>query len=106
MPDIDINYDSITQVASLLSNAELNISPQISNLHTQVDALLSPDTTGGLWMSQTSPAIQAQYEQFNTAAVQCCQAITSFSQMFNTLVTNLQSMDGSMAYNVSHPTSS
>ena len=106
MPDIDINYEAITQVSSLLQNAEQNISPQISNLHAQVDSLLSPDSTGGLWMSQTSPAIQAQYEQFNTAAVQCCQAISSFSQMFSNLVTNLQSMDGSMAYSISHPTSS
>lgn len=104
MADIDINYETIQTVAGLLSSAESNISPQISNLHTQVDNLLQQD--GGLWMSQTSPAIQAQYEQFNTAAVQCCSAITSFSQMFNNLVTNLQSMDGSMAYSIAHPSSS
>ena len=104
MADIDISYETIQTVAGLLNSAESNIAPQITNLHNQVDGLLQQD--GGLWMSQTSPAIQAQYEQFNTAAVQCCTAITNFANMFSTLVTNLQSMDTSMAYSINHPTSS
>ena len=104
MADIDIDYDTINGVSGLLNSAEANISPQISNLHTQVDNMLMQD--GGLWMSQTSPAIQQQYEQFNSAAIQCCNAINSFANMFSSLVKNLQSMDGTMANNINNPSSS
>lgn len=104
MAEIDISYENIQQAATILTNAEADIAPQIKNMQTQVDNLLTPD--GGLWMSQTSPAIQAQYDQFNTSAVQCCQAITSFANMFTSLVNNLQSMDTRMAYNITNPSSS
>ena len=104
MADIDIDYDTIATVSGILNNAEANISPQVANMHTQVDNMLMQD--GGLWMSQTSPAIQQQYEQFNSAAIQCCNAITSFANMFTNLVQNLQSMDGKMASSINNPTSS
>jgi uncharacterized protein YukE len=104
MADIDIDYDTISTVSGLLNGAEQNILPQITTLHTTVDNMLMQD--GGLWMSQTSPAIQAQYETFNSAALQCCNAISSFANMFSTLVTNLQSMDQKMASSIANPTSS
>ena len=104
MAEIDISYENITQAATVLTNAESDIAPRIQNMQTQVDNLLTPD--GGLWMSQTSPAIQAQYDQFNSSAVQCCSAITSFANMFKSLVSNLQSMDQKMAYNITNPSSS
>jgi hypothetical protein len=104
MADIDIEYESITGVAQLLLNAQTDITPSISNLATQVDNLLQQD--GGLWMSQTSPAIQLQYNTFNTAAQQCCAAIGEFYTMFTTLVQNLTSMDQNMAYSIAHPSSS
>jgi len=104
MADIDLDYDTISSVAGVLTSAEANISPQISNLQTQVTGLLQQD--GGLWMSQSSPQIQAQYNTFNSAAVQCCTAITNFASMFTTLVQNMTSMDGSMAYSIAHPSSS
>jgi hypothetical protein len=104
MADIDIDYDTITTVSGLLNSAEANILPQIQTLHTSVDNMLMAD--GGLYMSQTSPAIQAQYETFNSAAIQCCNAITSFANMFSTLVLNLQSMDQKMASSIQNPTSS
>lgn len=103
MADIDIDYDTVTGVSSLLNSAEANISPQISNLHTTVDNMLMQD--GGLWMNSTSPAIQQQYENFNSAAIQCCNAISSFANMFSTLVANLQSMDGKMASSINNPSS-
>jgi hypothetical protein len=105
VPDIDINYDDISQAAALLNNAANNtISPELTTLYNKVDSLLKDG--GGLYMMQTSPAIWSQYEQFNTSAVQCVQAINSFASMFNSLVSNLQSMDGKLAYNVLHPSSS
>lgn len=104
MPDIDVDYDTIDQVATLLTNAYNNISPQINSLHKHVDNLLMKD--GGLWMRQTSPAIQAQYEQFNQAATNCVQAIQSFSAMFSQLRGNLQSIDTQMATAIKHPSGS
>lgn len=102
MPDIDINYDDITQASTLLNNAANNtIAPELTTLYNKVDALLKDG--GGLYMMQTSPAIWAQYEQFDTSARQCVSAITSFASMFSSLVTNLQSMDKNLAYNVSNP---
>jgi hypothetical protein len=105
MPDIDINYDDITQAAALLNNAANNtIAPELTTLYTRVDSLLKDG--GGLYMMQTSPAIWSQYEQFDASAKQCVQAITSFANMFTSLVNNLQSMDGKLAYSVLHPSSS
>lgn len=103
--NIDINYDTITSVASQLNTAaNETIAPALATLHTNVDNLLQQG--GGLYMVQTSPAINAQYEQFNSSATQCVNAIQSFATMFNTLVTNMQSMDSSLAYNIAHPSSS
>jgi len=104
MADIDIDYGTINSVAGLLSSAESNINPQITTMYNQVDGLLQAD--GGLWMSQTSPAIWGQYEQFNSAAQNCMAAITNFAGMFSTLVKNMTSMDGKMAYSINNPSSS
>ena len=104
MTDIDINYDDISQASTLLNNAANNtIAPELTTLYTKVDALLKDG--GGLYMMQTSPAIWSQYEQFNSSATQCVQAINSFASMFSSLVSNLQSMDGKLAYNILNPSS-
>ena len=103
--NIDIAYDTITTVATTLNTAATEtIAPSLANLHTTVDNLLQQG--GGLYMVQTSSAINAQYETFNSSATQCVSAIQSFATMFNTLVTNMQSMDNSLAYNIAHPSSS
>jgi cytochrome c556 len=105
MPDIDINYDDISQAATLLNNAANNtIAPELTTLRTKVDSLLKDG--GGLYMMQTSPAIWSQYEQFDSSAQQCVAAINSFAGMFNSLVSNMQSMDGKLAYNILHPSGS
>ena len=101
--DIDVDYESITQVAALLRQAQRTLSPQLAALHAQVDALLAPGTGGGTWISQTSPAIRCQYEQFHAAAAQYLQAVAGFSRVFALLVANLQSVEGTMAYSASYP---
>ncbi len=103
-PDIGINYDDISTAASLLNTAANDtIAPELTTLYNSVHSLLQ--NGGGLYMIQTSPAIQSQYDQFNTSAQQCVQAIQSFASMFNNLVSNLQSMDTKLAYNITHPSS-
>ena len=105
MTDIDINYDEISQASTLLNNAaNSTIAPELTTLRTTVDALLKDG--GGLYMMQTSPAIWSQYEQFDSSASQCVQAIISFANMFSSLVSNMQSMDTKLAYNILHPSGS
>jgi hypothetical protein len=104
-PDIGINYDDITTAAGLLNTAANDtIAPELTTLYNSVHTLLQ--NGGGLYMIQTSPAIQTQYDQFNSSALQCVDAIRSFAKMFNDLVANLQSMDGKLAYTITHPSSS
>jgi len=104
MADLAVEYDSILTVSGLLKGAETSIAPQISALHSQVDALLTQD--GGLWLNSSSPAMQQQYETFNTQAQNCVDSIGSFATMFQQLAASLQSMDTSMAYSINHPSSS
>jgi uncharacterized protein YukE len=101
MADIDLSYETIQATASTLTAAANNISPQITTLQSRVNGLLQPD--GGFWMNQTAPAIQTQYNQFNSAATQCVQAINDFANMFNNFVQSMQSMDAKSAYQVLNP---
>lgn len=104
-PDIGIHYENITTASTLLNTAaNYTIAPEIQKLYTSVHNLLQ--NGGGLYMIQTSPAIQAQYDQFNSSAQQCVEAIKSFAKMFSDLAANLQSMDSKLAYNITHPSSS
>lgn len=101
MSEIDVDYEVTNAIANALNAAVININPQIVQMATAVTNLLAPD--GGLNMQNTSPQIAAQYNQFNTSAMQCTQAIGQFAAMFNGLVSSLQSMDANMAYQIAHP---
>jgi hypothetical protein len=104
-PDIGIHYENITTASTLLNTAANDtIAPELTTLYNSVHSLLQ--NGGGLYMIQTSPAIQAQYDQFNSSALQCVEAIKSFAKMFSDLAANLQSMDSKLAYNITHPSSS
>jgi len=92
-PDIGINYDDITTASGLLTTAANDtIAPELTTLYNSVHNLLQ--NGGGLYMIQTSPAIQAQYEQFNSSALQCVEAIKSFAKMFSDLVAKCEQAGG------------
>ena len=99
--DISIDYSIISAVATKLSNAALEIGPQITDLYKSVDGLLTQD--GGLWMEQTSSAIQTVYTTFNTSAGNFVTNLTSFSKMFSDFVSNLQNMDTQYAQSITNP---
>lgn len=101
MPEMNIDYETTLNVATALNNAEAVIVPQINMMHNQVDALLGPE--GGFYMQHSSPAIQAQYETFNSNAMALCSNITSFAGMFQSLVTSLQSMDTGITNKITNP---
>jgi uncharacterized protein YukE len=103
MANINIDYESMKLASQELLGAQEIISPQITSLYTEVDALLTQD--GGLWMKQTSPAFQESYQKLNTSAIAVVNAIQSFSDMFASLITNLSQMDGAYAFQLNNPTS-
>lgn len=99
MADINVDYQAISTVAGLLNSAESNITPQISNMYTQVDNLLTE--AGGLWLDKATPAILQVYGDFNSSAQQVCSAIGNFATTFQTLVSNFQSMDQNLSISIS-----
>jgi uncharacterized protein YukE len=103
-PDMALTYEEVDNVATVLNTAALNLAPQIQGLATTVTNMLQPQ--GGLWMNQTAPAIQSQYNTFNSAMLNCVCALGSFSCLFNGLVTAIQSMDSQSALQINNPSSS
>jgi len=101
MADMKIDYTTILNVSGQLNAAEVNISPQLATLRTQVDGLLTQ--SGGLWMDQATPAFLDSYATFDSSATACCSAIGNFASIFSTFVANLQSMDFSLAKSISSP---
>jgi len=101
MANINLDFATITNVSMILTAAYNDLSPQIMNLKTTVDAMLQKD--GGLWMKSTSPAFQQQYDDFNASAVNVVNAIASFSSMFAGLASDMQKMDSDYAFQILHP---
>jgi len=101
MADIDLHYDLITNMSTLLTGAHDTIGQSITDLRTRVDNLVQRD--GGLWLNSTSPAIQTAYDNFSQSALQVVTSIASFSDMFKQLVMGMASMDEKMAYQIQNP---
>jgi len=101
MADIRLDYQTIHTVSTKLNAAEQNISPQLADLHTQVDGLLTED--GGLYMKATSPALQSTYEQFNTNVMLAMNSINNFADMFRGIATSTQEYDSNSANQILHP---
>lgn len=102
--DMDVTYDNITSVDTILNNAVATIVPQLTALQNQVQALLAPD--GGLWLQQSSPALWSAYQQFNTSLTNGIQDINQFATQFNGIATSLQQMDTQLAQSITSSSSS
>jgi len=102
--DMAIDYEIVTGVYQMLSNAATEISPQIDNMRTRVTGLLTQD--GGLWMDSTSPAIVSVYQNFDQSAINMVKSIASFGSTFSQLVSDLQTMDQSNAKQILNPPAS
>ena len=98
MADIAIDYTEIQQCSATLTSAVQNIVPQLQNLQSRVNQLLSPD--GGLYMVNTSPALQNAYQKFNTQVTQAVNAIDEFAKQFNSIASGMKSTDVNMASQV------
>jgi hypothetical protein len=103
MVDVAIDYATIQTVCGALNNAVTNIVPELTSLQTQVDGLLQQD--GGLWLSQTSPALQTSYHTFSSSLTNPVNGITNFAQQFSSIGSQMKDMDTQMANSVKNPTS-
>ncbi|SEO08710.1 hypothetical protein [Actinacidiphila rubida] len=91
--NVQLEYNQIDTVSSQLNNAVQNINPQLMTLKTSVDNLLAD----GLFLQQTSPAMQHAYEQFTTQLSQIVTKIGDFAKQFTDIKTQINDMDTTMA---------
>lgn len=91
--NVQLEYSQIDTVASQLNNAVQNINPQLLTLKTSVDGLL----TDGLFLQQTSPAMQNAYGEFTTQLQQIVTKISDFATQFTDIKTQINEMDTTMA---------
>ncbi|CAO5162962.1 WXG100 family type VII secretion target [Frankia sp. AiPs1] len=95
MPDIDVDYALVNTTASRLASAFDEITATLTQLQGQVSQLLT--STGGLWMKQSSPVMEAQYTEFNASLTSAIANIPKFGQSFQAIAQNLQTMDATLA---------
>lgn len=88
-------------MSNTLNNAVSTIVPQLGTLQAQVAGLLSQD--GGLWMTATSPALQNSYQTFNTSLTTAVNGINEFAAQFNSIASQMKSMDSQIANSINHP---
>jgi hypothetical protein len=95
MPDIEIDYESITTLNGILQNAMNTTVPKLTALKSTVETLLGPD--GGLWMDQTSPLLKAQYDSFSSQLVTAIDSIANFQNFFGQISNQMSDMDSTFA---------
>ncbi|MFF4354442.1 WXG100 family type VII secretion target [Streptomyces sp. NPDC001530] len=97
--NVQLQYGQIDAVATQLNNAVTNINPQLLQLKGAVDNLLQD----GLWLQQTSPAMQGAYEQFTVQLTQIVTKIEDFAKQFTSIKTQIDDMDRTMAAQIAGP---
>ncbi|MYT71727.1 MULTISPECIES: hypothetical protein [unclassified Streptomyces] len=91
--NVQLEYSQIDNVATELNHAVLTINPQLMKLKNSVTVLLND----GLFLQQTSPAMQHAYEQFTAQLTQIVSKIEDFSKQFTSIKTQIDDMDRTMA---------
>lgn len=91
--NVQLQYGQIDTVATQLQNAVTNINPQLLSLKSAVDNLLND----GLFLQQTSPAMQHAYAQFTDQLTQIVTKIEDFAKQFTSIKTQIDDMDRTMA---------
>ena len=94
--NIDIDSDAIKIATATLDKAVGDIPARLTLLLNSVNGLLGT-AEGGLFLSQSSPAFQHAYQQFNTSLNQAVAGIGSFSQQFTSIANSVMGMDESIA---------
>ncbi|KUN18371.1 MAG: hypothetical protein HOV82_19865 [Streptomyces sp.] len=91
--NVQLQYGQIETVSTQLTHAVTTINPQLMQLKGSVDNLLND----GLFLQQTSPAMQHAYEQFTVQLTQIVTKIEDFAKQFTAIKTQIDDMDRTMA---------
>ena len=86
---INLEYGKIEEVSGLLSNANAQIVPQISNLRTRVNTLVED----GMVFKTSSDTIRNLYNTFDSSLQDAVQGIKEFSLMFDSIEQNAKDFD-------------
>ncbi|MER5796030.1 hypothetical protein ABT404_49230 [Streptomyces hyaluromycini] len=90
---INLDYEKIDGVTSQLKSAHEQIVPLLTNLRTQVNALVDD----GMVFQQSSDTIRDTYNQFDTSLASAVKGINDFSDMFTSIKSNAQQFDQSIS---------
>ncbi|WP_331737560.1 WXG100 family type VII secretion target [Streptomyces sp. NBC_00019] len=91
--NVQLQYGQIDTVSTRLQHAVTTINPQLMDLKAAVDNLLND----GLWLQQTSPAMQNAYTQFTGQLTSIVTKIEDFAKQFTAIKTQIDDMDRTMA---------
>ncbi|MFI6980889.1 hypothetical protein ACIBSV_20175 [Embleya sp. NPDC050154] len=98
--NIKLTYAEITRVSNLLDNSvDHTLVPRMKEAKDEVDTLL----TQNLVLTKASPALQSQYEKFNTALTQATESIKGYATQFRQIMTSVQDLDKDIADKVNSP---
>ncbi|GAB6898982.1 hypothetical protein [Kineosporia succinea] len=89
--DIKVTYDDVKTVSTRLNSANADTVPKLTTVQNTVNALLTDG--GGLWLREASPVLEAKYQSFNTSVTQALNAIPSWANQFDNIVTQISDMD-------------
>jgi hypothetical protein len=79
--DVRISADQVASVGQLLNNSATNLVPQLTSVAGVVNNLLQPD--GGLYLLETSPALNEQYSVYHASLLSMVSNLTQFASLFN-----------------------
>jgi WXG100 family type VII secretion target len=89
MPNVNVTYEEMRAAGKQLQAGRADIESRLSQLKSQVDALVS----GGYVTDVSSKQFQASYEEFNQGARQMIQGLDGMGQYLNTAADTFQQTD-------------
>lgn len=95
--NISLSYSEIERVSNLLdTSVDETLVPRMQEAKTEVDNLL--DTS--LVLTESSPALQQQYEKFTQSLTDATNSIKDYAEQFRSIMQSVKDMDSEIADSV------
>ena len=91
--EVQLEYEQIEATAKQLNETSDHVNPQLLSLKTTVDNLLD----NGLFLQQSSPALQQAYDQFTIQLQKAVDQINDFAKNFVDIKNTVQQLDEQIA---------
>ncbi|MBV2356451.1 hypothetical protein KUM39_19055 [Streptomyces sp. J2-1] len=91
--NVQLDYKAVDEVSKQLNGAVDDVVPRLEVLRNSVDGLLS----SGLFLQQTSPAMQHAYSQFTVQLTQVVNKINDFAKQFMDIKQQIADMDATLS---------